>query len=101
MSTNSTLLANRSRLIASRWTSMICCGVVGGSVITLSEFLIFKVGAPVAEHLALLNPLPLTILLAIPGAAACWFFGRKRWRGFFGLHFFYTYPPLWVATLVG
>ncbi len=101
------MVANRSRrvrrayLVLTRWLSLICCGVVAGVVLLALEPFTHPLGETLASRLAMLHPLQICVLLSVLACPACWFVGRRRWRGFLGVRFLFTYPPLWVAMIIG
>jgi Arc/MetJ family transcription regulator len=97
----SSAVPSRARLVLSRWLSVTACGAVAAALVLLFEPLALRLGEPIASWLGGLPPAEALVLVAVPTLAVCWAAGRKRWRGFLGLRFFHSYPPLWVAILVG
>ncbi len=91
---------SRRRLILYRWISLVWCGIVAATVIFLSDPLLRRLFAPAVDRLSILDPTAITLTLAVLIGTGCWFVGEGRWRGFFGIRFFFTYPPLWVAVLI-
>lgn len=78
---------------------MACCGLVAAVIVTLLDPLLARVFDPMAERLALLRPMLLFWSLAVLVGASCWAAGRRRWRGFWGLSRWRSYPPLWTAVV--
>jgi hypothetical protein len=91
----------RLRLVLARWFSLICCGIVAGAIVVGVEPVLVRLTAPLADRMAALGPLAATIVTAVLVAAACWFAGARRWRGFLGIRHFFCYPPLWLAMIIG
>ncbi len=101
MPTKHSRRVGRPHLVFARWLSLICCGVVAGVALLALEPFTHRLGAPLASRLGMLHPLQACVLLSVLACTACWFVGRRRWRGFLGMRFFFTYPPLWVAMIIG
>lgn len=89
----------RFRLIFGRWISLFWCGVIAGTVVAVLDPFLRQLLAPGGERLSRLHPMVMAMMMLVLAGAVCWSFGRRRWRGFIGLRFFFTYPPLWVAMV--
>lgn len=92
---------NRLRAIASRWLSMICCGLLAFVMWTLVGDPVQSLLNPIIAYLATVRPSFLAFSILITTVASCWPYGRFRWIAFFGLRHFWTYPPLWIAVAIG
>ncbi|MFN2446908.1 MAG: P-loop NTPase fold protein [Vicinamibacterales bacterium] len=92
-----------SRLRASlrRWFSILFCGLLGGTFVAALTALIARTSDWLLSSLA---PIPSALIGLAPVLAAVallWRIGRGRWLGLFGLRDLLSYPPLWLAVLVG
>lgn len=93
-------LLRRFRLILCRWISLVCCGIIAAIVVAVVNPLLQRIFASVIDRLSTFTPTAITVTLAVLLGTACWFVGQGRWRGFVGVRFFFSYPPLWVAVLI-
>lgn len=94
------MLAGRFCVILRRWISLVCCGTVAATVVVAFSPLLRRLSAPAVDRLSTMDPIAITLLVAVLTIAACWGAARGRWRGFVGVRYFFTYPPLWFAVLV-
>ncbi len=90
----------RLRVIAGRWVSLLSCGALAAVVWILVGGAVKSSLGSVSEHLGLIPSHFLAPLIFIVIAAIFWPFGRRRWRAFFGIQHFFSYPPLWLAVVV-
>jgi hypothetical protein len=94
-------LPSRARLIATRWLSLLACGVVAAAVVLLLEPVLLRLGRPVADLLVHFHPVAFLTIVGILLVAICWPLAWSRLAGFVGLEFLRWYPPVWVAVLIG
>lgn len=88
-------------LVLARWRSVIFYGVVAGTASLALEPFTSRLCAPLVTRLATLPPLQASVFLLVFACMAFRFVAHNRWRGFLGIRFFFTYPPLWVAIISG
>ncbi len=84
-----------------RWASVFTCGIVSAVIWILIEPVGLSLLAPIYIRLTNWPPLYGLLIISILGAVIAWPLGRKRWCGFLGIRYFWSYPPLWVAIVVG
>lgn len=78
---------HRLRWIISRWISIILCGAVGGLVALAVGPLVARLVAPLKTRLADLDVLTSTLVIIAGLGTVCWYYGRRRGRGFIGIRF--------------
>lgn len=94
-------LTRRSRLILNRWASVTACGMVATCVIALLEGSGVLPLPSVSEWIARLPTVLFVVVLNVLALAAMWPAAQGRWSGFLGTRHFVTYPPIWMAVIVG
>ena len=94
-------MPSRSCITVGRWLSIASLSVVGA---VLAKFLIVAanpVTKSVVEEVVSLGTASLIVLITIVLIAALVPFAKDRCCGFLGLRYFFAYPPLWLAVLIG
>lgn len=89
----------RRNLIASRWLALVCWGAIGGIVTAILDELLIRLFQSLSDGMSRIPEQWMFPALATLGVACSWPFGAGRWRAFFGLKHFWSYPPLWIGIL--
>lgn len=90
----------RARCIRNRWLSLISCALISASIWMLIREPLNVIATPLVSQLGRLPALLIALLAEALLAYFCWIFGRSRFRGFFGIRHFLSFPPLWVAAIL-
>lgn len=95
------LRAGRLRAILARWIDILLYAGIGAVLMLLLRPYAAPIVATAVERLAQTGTVNIYALSIAPVVVLCWHLGRRRWRGLLGLHFLFSYPPLWVAPVIG
>lgn len=89
------------KLVRYRWGSLIACGLVAAAIVLLFDTLLYRLTDSLVVSLSHLGTLVLLVGITVPVLSICALEGWARPAAFLGLRHFRSYPPLWVAILVG
>ncbi|MEM6532952.1 MAG: P-loop NTPase fold protein [Myxococcota bacterium] len=80
-----------------RWVRLALLAISGGATVVLLGPLVLPKAQPVLHRLGPWAVWPAMVLLTIAALPAA----RGRWLAFSGFAYFFLYPPIWVAGLLG
>ncbi len=89
------------KLSFNRWVDVVCYATVAATVWILAGAMIPSTCSPIVRVLGGIPFWQLAGSLVALTGVVVWRGGRGRWSGFLGATHFYSYPPLWVAVVLG